>query len=302
MIFNIKDGQMAPVKEVDFSLERSLQRMVEANLGVLFNLKFLATEFIMKAFRFDSVAFDSESNSFVIIEYKRGKSESLVDQGYAYLNTALDRKSDLVLLYNEVTGENKQVKDFEWEGMRVFFVSPRFTDYQKKATGYQKMPFRLFEVTKYENDIVVLNEINNEKISDSPVITTDNSSENKAAKEIKVYSEEDHLKGLPDEISELYSSFKEMVMNVGSLDIKPTKVYVAFKVGNANVTDVEFFKSYLKVFINLPKGALKDPLGKAKDITDVGHHGNGDYCFDLKHEEDLDYLMSLIKQSYKANS
>ena len=35
--------------------------------------------------------------SFVIIEYKKGKRYSVIDQGYAYLNTLLAHKGDFVL-------------------------------------------------------------------------------------------------------------------------------------------------------------------------------------------------------------
>lgn len=40
----------------------------------------------------------------------------------------------------------------------------------------------------------------------------------------------------------------------------------------------------------------------ALDVSNRGHHGNGDYEINLKPEDDLDYLMTLIKQSYQKNS
>ena len=147
MIFRIDGcGRVAQIKSKDFALEKDLQRLVENNLDRLFRLDFLASEFKLDKFRFDSVAFDKENNSFIIIEYKRGRNESLVDQGYAYLHTVLDRKADLVLLYNEVNSASKLSKDFDWTATRIYFISPKFTEYQKAATGYQKMPFKLFEI------------------------------------------------------------------------------------------------------------------------------------------------------------
>ena len=302
MLYTIDDKRITPIKQIDFKLERSLQNLVEKNLDVLFNLDFLASEFVLKNFRYDSVAYDKDNNSFVIIEYKRGKNESLVDQGYAYLNTALDRKSDLVLLYNKINNQNMQVTDFDWSALRVFFISPKFTTYQKTATGYQKMPFRLFEINKFKNNIILVNEINNEKIIDNPIVTSSNSPIGKVSKEIKVYSEEDHCVGLSQSLIDLYYSLRERILALGNIDIKPTKLYIAFKVGNTNITDIEMFKSYLKVFINVKKGQLDDILHKAKDISNVGHHGNGNYCFNLKNDDDLEYLLSLIKQSYRINT
>ena len=40
---------------------------------------------------------DSLNDSFVIVEYKKGSSYSVIDQGYSYLSTMLNNKSDFVL-------------------------------------------------------------------------------------------------------------------------------------------------------------------------------------------------------------
>ena len=81
-------------------------------------------------------------------------------------------------------------------------------------------------------------------------------------------------------------------------DVK--KVYIAFK-GRKNITDIEFNQNKLKVYINLKKGMLEDPLSIAQDITEIGHWGNGDYRVEVSSEEDIDNVMPLIKQSLKVN-
>jgi hypothetical protein len=43
--------------------------------------------------RIDTLAFDNESKAFVIIEYKKDRNFSVVDQGMAYLNLMLNKKS-----------------------------------------------------------------------------------------------------------------------------------------------------------------------------------------------------------------
>ncbi len=52
----------------------------------------------------------------------------------------------------------------------------------------------------------------------------------------------------------------------------------------------------------MSKGTLDDPKKMSKDVSNKGHHGNGDYDITLTPEDDLDYLMTLIKQSYRKNS
>lgn len=299
MLFQISGEKLKAVKAKPFTLEKDLQRLVEENLGELFGLKFLATEFPIDRFRFDTVAYDGENDAFIIIEYKRGRNESLVDQGYAYLNTVLDRKAELVLLYNEVTGAAKLMKDFDWAATRVYFVSPAFTDYQKRATGYQKMPFRLFEVSRYANGAVTVEEINERKLADDPAALSQNREAKTVSRQVVVYTEEDHLTRTGDALRELYGLFKERIAALGDVQAEAKKVYVAFKRGKNNVCDVEVFRGALKITINMREGTLEDPRGAARLVKGIGHHGNGDYVFSLSREEDLDYLMTLLRQSYR---
>jgi predicted transport protein len=49
------------------------------------------------------------------------------------------------------------------------------------------------------------------------------------------------------------------------------------------------------------KGELDDPRKMARDVSAVGHWGNGQYEVSLKIDDDLDYLMTLVKQSYAIN-
>ena len=299
MIFRIDGGgRVAQIKSKDFALEKDLQRLVENNLDRLFHLDFLASEFKLDKFRFDSVAFDKENNSFIIIEYKRGRNESLVDQGYAYLHTVLDRKADLVLLYNEVNSASKLSKDFDWTATRIYFISPQFTEYQKAATGYQKMPFKLFEINGYNGDLITVEEINENKINDEPAIAAENSAAENVKREIIVYDEDDHLNKVSETLRELYGALKDRITELGDIDIEPKKMYIAFKTESENICDVEFFKNRLRIYINMKHGALSDPLDRARNIEKVGHHGNGDYSFDLTVQEDIDYLFGLIRQSY----
>ncbi|MBQ3501844.1 MAG: hypothetical protein IJA70_10500 [Oscillospiraceae bacterium] len=302
MIFFNNDGNLSFRKEINFKLEKDLQTLVEKNMKTIFGLKFVTTEFPIESYRFDSVAFDEETKSFVIIEYKRGRNESLVDQGYAYLYTLLDRKADFVLLYNDIFNTSKGIKDFDWTQTRIMFVSPKFTDYQKNATAFSNMPFELYEIKQYENGIILVDEVNRDKSvkADSPESVKDEKI-NKVTKEVIIYKEEDSLSKGDEYAKELYYELKSRILNLGNVKIAPKKLYIAFK-GKTNVCDIVTMKNQLKVFINLKEGQLKDPFKMARLIKNVGHWGNGDYEMIVKDEETLNYTMSLIKQSYEINT
>lgn len=301
MLYGISEDKLIEIKESSFKLEKDLQNLVENNLEKLFDLQFLATEFVLEKFRFDSVAYSEEDNSFVIIEYKKVSNDSLVDQGYAYLNTVLKNKAEIVLLFNKIKKANKQKEDFDWESLRIYFVSPKFTEYQKSATGFLKMPFKLFEVAKYENNLFSIVEINNNKIKDE-TDTVSIKENNNVDTEVVVYTEEDHLKKMPTNLKEIYNALKEKVVDSFDVDVEAKKHYVAFKHNNKSVFAIEPFPGsrLWKVFLNIELGKIDDPYKKASEIL-VGHHGgNQRYLFELKKEEELDYLMLLIKQAYTA--
>lgn len=304
MIYKIESEKLKEIKQKDFKLEKHLQSLVEKNITTLFGLKFLMTEFPVESYRFDTVAFDEESKSFIIIEYKRGKNDSLVDQGYAYLYTLLKRKADFVLLYNEQRKESKSIKDFDWTQTRILFVSPEFTSYQKNASSFTNMPFDLYEIKQYEEGIIDFEKINKFGTKSgviNPVIDTIVDEKRfPVIDEIKVYKEEDHFKNVTDEVKELYEELKQSILDLSGVEIDVKKQYIAFK-GKRNIADLELTKKKIKVNINLKKGELIDNLNITEDISNVGHWGNGDYKVEFDNIDKLEPLMDLIKQSWKKN-
>ena len=95
---------------------------------------------------------------------------------------------------------------------------------------------------------------------------------------------------------ELYEKVKASILNLAdNIEIKPQKYYIAFKKGN-NISDIEIQKKGLKIFINAKIGTLDDPKRLLKDVSNIGHQGNGDYQIQIVNDDDLEYIMSLIKQ------
>ena len=82
------------VKEKPYKLEREIQSLFENNLITLMGLQLVKSEFTIKSRRIDTLAYDAQSKAFVIIEYKRSKNISVVDQGFTYLSLMLENKAD----------------------------------------------------------------------------------------------------------------------------------------------------------------------------------------------------------------
>lgn len=261
-------------------------------------LLFVKSEFTIKNKRIDTLAYDKQTNAFIIIEYKRDKNYRVVDQGLTYLNLMLQNKAEFILTYNETLKDTLHSKDVDWSQSRVAFVSPSFTDDQISASDFKDFGIELWEIKQFENNTISINTI--KKSSSAPSIKPllENNDNLKEVKEsIKVYTEEDHFNNGSDYIIELYEKLKSSILNLtDGIEVLPRKCYIAFKNRGANISDIEVQRKSLKIFINAKIGNLDDPKGLAKDVSNIGHMGNGDYQVQIENDKDLEYIMSLIKQ------
>lgn len=289
------------ITEKPFRLEKEIQELSENNLKTIFGLDFVKSEFSLNKFRIDTLAFDKEANAFVIIEYKRDKNFSVIDQGYAYLSLMLNNKADFILEFNENLNKTLKRNDVDWSQSRVLFVSPAFTNYQREAINFKDLPIELWEVKRFENETISYEQIQKAGAQESikTISKTDQTIDN-VAKEIKVYSENEHLENASEEIKELYEKMKNAILNFDNIEVKPKKKYIAF-VSGRNVVDIHPQKKALKMWINMSNGELDDPKGITRDVSSTGHWGNGDYELQINSDEHFEYILSLIKQSIKQN-
>lgn len=302
MLFNINStNKLEPIREQEYKLEKEIQKLTEDNLKTIFNLELIKSEFALNNFRIDSLAFDQENNSFVIVEYKRDKNFSVIDQGYAYLSLMLNNKADFILEYINKTNKAVKKESFDWSQTKVLFIAPSFTTHQKEAINFKDLPIELWEIKRYSNNTVSYNQIQKANAKESiKTISRQDEVIEQVSKEIVIYTEQEHLNKSSDEIKELYDNLKAEILNIGDIEMKPKKQYIAFASGN-NIVDIHLQQKAIKMWINVSKGKLDDNKNLTRDVSATGHWGNGDYELHLKNDEDLDYIVGLIKQSYKYN-
>lgn len=299
-LYDLQNKKVKAISIKPFQLEKEIQDIIEDNLTELFSVELVKSEFQIKNFRIDSLAYDRENKSFVVFEYKRDKNYSVIDQGYTYLSLMLNNKSDFILEYNENCKGSLKRTDVDWTQSRVIFVSPQFSDYQTNSINFKDVPFELWEVKRFENGLLSFDQ--HKPTSSESIINTLGDSDtmvSKVTKEVKVFTEEIHYNNTSDAVKETYFSIRDRIMNLGDVEIVPRSQYVSFK-KKSNFVDINVQKKNLWLWINLPKGILDDPKGITRDVSTIGHYGNGDYDLKVTPESDLDYIMFLINQSYKS--
>lgn len=297
------EKQLDLIKEIPFKFEKDIQALVENNLNNLLKLDLIKSEFSLNNFRIDTLAFDTEAKSFVIIEFKRDKNFSVIDQGYAYLSLMLNNKADFILEYNESQKSTLRRSDADWSQSRVIFISPSFTNYQKEAINFKDLPIELWEIKKFSNNTVSFEQVQKTSAKESiKTISKNNETVEKVNKEVIVYTEQDHMQRVDTESLELYETVKErLLMLDNNITIQPKKQTIGFKIENNIFCDVVLQKTKLKVYLNLKSGELQDEKNIARDVSNVGHWGNGAYEIQIIDLEEIDYIMSLFKQSLRKN-
>ena len=288
------------IKEVRFKSESAIQNFVSNHLQLLFGLQIVSNEFTVKNLRIDTLAFDEETNSFVIIEYKNTKSFSVVDQGVAYLSSMLNHKADFILEYNENNNKSLTRKDIDWSQSKVIFISPYFNNYQKEAINFKDFPIELWQIKNYENNQILINQVNVENTTESiNKVASKYKEVDKVKKEIKVYNEDYHLKDKSEEIKELYERIKDYLLSLDdNIKIKATKVYISFTYNKKILLDITPLKSKLKLWINKPYGTINDEKNLYRDVSNTGHWGNGDYEVAISDDRYFEYIMAHIKDFY----
>jgi hypothetical protein len=314
-LFRTSGGVLTSLERDSFKLERDIQSLVETNMDVLFGLQFVSTEFSIAEFRLDSLAFDEQNNSFVIVEYKKGHSYSVVDQGYSYLSVMLNNKAEFILEYNEQTGRQLKRSDIDWTSSRVIFVSPSFNSYQKNSVNFRDVPFELWEIKKFDDDLVAFEQWRSSSTESIEKLSSGNKSSviSKVSSEVKVLSEKDHVSNLSDGLNPVWTKLREKLVDFADTSFFVTKGYISWKRENTAVCFIHFRKKEFR--IDILRGNIKESgehskgfftIDDPKEMTGCrswnwksGAQGHV-YTIDLKDECDLDYVMFLLEQKYNS--
>lgn len=298
-IFNIKSEKLIPVKERKFSLEKDLQKLTEGNLQEILGLELVDSYFRIRGFIIDTLAFDPETKSFVVIEYKKDSSLSVIDQGFNYLSLLLNNKSDFVLGYNRKRGKSLDLQDVDWSQSRVIFLAHSFTPHQLGAIGFRNLPIELWEAHLFENNTVLYNQLKPAETQES--IETITGGKAVVSRELRTFTIEDHYKKASSETKALLDELRERILDLDeNIKEKPVKFYIGYKLNWYNFASIHVFKSKLTVSVRKEKlESDKDKL--FKKVPSAYEWGKTPiWRINISQESELDYIMKVIKESYES--
>ena len=250
-VFNIKNNKVELVDLNPFKLEKDIQEVIEKNTESFFSLEFVRSEFPIGEFRIDTLCFDNETNSFVLIEYKKGSSYSVIDQGYSYLSLMLNNKSEFIIEYNERLNKTLKRDDVDWTQSRILFISQSFSSYQRNSVNFKNLPFELWEIKRFNNDTIVLNKHNSTSKESIDTLSNVDSSNliESVSKEIQVVDEEFHTSKLDSDTLQKWNDFKERISELDNVNLEIKKPYISLMGESKNVSFCIFRKKHIIIEI-----------------------------------------------------
>lgn len=95
----------------------------------------------------------------------------------------------------------------------------------------------------------------------------------------------------------LFEAFRKEVLALHvCINEEWLKQYVAYK-AETNIVDVIPLSKRLRIILNIRLSELDDPKNKCRDISKIGHWGNGHVEVSLSTLEDLPYVIGLVRQA-----
>jgi predicted transport protein len=282
-----------------FPLERQLQNIVEANLNEIFGVRFVASEFVIRGEqpgRIDTLGLDWEGAP-TIVEYKRAENENVINQGLYYMNWLVEHRGDFELAAQRRLGHDVEV---DWSHPRLIIIAQNYAKWDTYAVNRMGDGIELWRYTLYGDDLLYLELVFGQQRT---VVTPSGGPSSVSGAETEpTYTLEYHLEKGSEQIGSLFQTLREGILALageeGEILETPNKLYISYRHGK-NFCEVQFQLRSLKLHLDIPFALLDDPQRLARDVSGVGHWGTGDVEVKVESEEEIPYVLELVKQSYQ---
>jgi predicted transport protein len=299
-LFQTKSGTIAELDSSSAPLERALQTLFENNLETLLGVRFLASEYATThGGRMDTLGVD-ENGYPVIIEYKRDRSENVINQGLFYLDWLMDHRGDFEILVRDRCG-NEAAAEIEWSAPRLICIAADFNKYDEHAVKQMRRNIELVRYKKFGDDLLLLELLTTVSTASTPAPVIDPTTGAAKAHKYKTVSESMTEAGT--ELANLYADVENYLLGFGDDVTKKTlKNYFAFRrIKNFACVEVRTSLDVVRAYLKIDPGTIELEEGFTRDVRNVGHYGTGDLEVTLKNHEDLERAKPLLYKSYEAS-
>lgn len=298
-LFQTQAGTMSELESSSAPLEKGLQTQFETNLDTLLGVRFLASEYATThGGRMDTLGID-ENGYPVIIEYKRDRSENVINQGLFYLDWLMDHRGDFEILVRDHYGK-QAAEAIEWSAPRLICIAADFTKYDEHAVKQMGRNIELVRYRKFGDDLLLLELLTavSATSSTSTAVAAGNGSRPRKDKTVSEY-----MQDMGPELAELFADAEIYLLARGDdVTKKVTQFYLAYRrIKNFACLEVRPTLKQLKMFLKLDPDTVDLQEGFSRDVRKIGHFGTGDLELTISSHDDLDRAKPLILRSYEES-
>lgn len=295
-LFRTQGDALVELEGSSAPLERGLQTLFERNLESLLGVRFLASEFVTThGGRMDTLGID-ENGYPVIIEYKRERSENIINQGLFYLDWLVDHRGDFELLVRDRYGK-EAARQIEWGAPRLICIAADFTKYDIHAVKQMGRNIELIRYRRFGEELLLLELLT--AVSASPMAAPGPG--DKPQNKYKSISE--MMADASGELANLYADVETFLLGLGDdVTKKVLRHYIAFRrIKNFACVEVKPTLGIVRLYLKLDPDTVELEEDFTRDVRNIGHFGTGDLEVTLSSHEDLQRAKPLIAQSYELS-
>lgn len=296
-LFQMQSGAMCELETSSAPLEKGLQTQFETNLETLLGVRFLASEYATThGGRMDTLGVD-ENGYPVIIEYKRDRSENIINQGLFYLDWLMDHRGDFEILVRDRYGKDAAAQ-IEWSAPRLICIAADFTRYDEHAVKQMGRNIELVRYRKFGDDLLLLELLTAVSATTSFASAPANGSKLRKDKTVSEY-----IATMGPQLSELFADAETYLLARGDdVTKKVTQFYLAYRrIKNFACVEVRPTLNQLKMFLKIDPDTVDLADGFSRDVRKIGHFGTGDLELTIGSHDDLERAKPLILRSYEEN-
>lgn len=292
-VFVAEAGKLRALSSQLFRYEKDLQKLVEDNLMAALEMHFIASEYPTAGGRIDTLAVDV-NGAPVIIEYKRDRNGSAINQALFYLQWLTAQKEEFFRMLM-IMKLGKSVADsirLDWKNPRVICIAESFSRFDMATAEMVKVRMELFRYRQYESRIFTLDPVTTaDTYHPSQEFTPVGHDANQAACDVLKAQSNASVA-----IQGLFDDLRERILCIDDRIIEKTNRKGAIYAISKHFAEMQIKKNQL--VIDLRPIDYADPKGKVERIG-VGYKITMNRRIVLAEAGDLDYVFEIIRQSYQ---
>jgi predicted transport protein len=235
-LFRLVEDDVEEISGTSMAVEKSLQTLVDRHLESFLGVRFLASEYVTTRShggRIDTLGID-ETNSPVIVEYKRALNENVINQGLFYQSWLLDHKADFQLLVMKRLGHSA-ANSINWRYPRLVCIAGDFTKYDVHAIEQMPQNIDLIRYRKYGEDLILLEQVASSSNATGfnpgrPVSTQDRAEKTHSTASTPEQTAALDVQSLPQDLQNWFHSLQAFILELGDdIEERTLPKYVAFR-------------------------------------------------------------------------